>query len=186
MKIFIDCGHGYPDTGAVVNNFEEAGFNWYMAQLFSANFTLAEVMISRKELEKPPFIERAFRAKSFGADLAIILHCNANEEPGASGAMAFCKADDRISLSIGDQILRAMPQPLYHPSRKCMLVRDGCDWQRCYNVLEHYEMPAVLIEMGFLSNAVDREALESIPVQLAINAALTSGCLRLWQIQDGL
>jgi N-acetylmuramoyl-L-alanine amidase len=187
MKIFLDPGHGNPDPGAVVENFSEADYNYFIAKMIEAHtLGCSEITISRTDNEKPTFEERAKRAKEFNADLVISIHCNSNDNPNASGMTAFYRHQDgNIGSGVADVILRSAPTALYHLGRKSTPV-DETTWVRCSNVLRHYEMPAILLELGFLSNSHDRLALESIPCQLGIVSAIMCGMLKLMQVQDGV
>jgi N-acetylmuramoyl-L-alanine amidase len=187
MRIALDPGHGGPDFGAISGEFYEAEYNFYMAKLFQDHllcvFPSWASYILREQDEDPAFAIRSERAKEFRSDLVLSLHVNANDSHDVFGAMAFHNHDDVIGEEVANAILRAYPVPIYRSARRSITVNDQ-EWRRAANVIKQYTCPVALIELGFLTNANDLQALNKTAVQFGISQALLCGCLRLWQIKS--
>lgn len=99
--------------------------------------------------------ERVDGAADFNADYCISLHINAYTQDTANGIEVF-SADDNESYSFGSSLLQGMVDATRLKNR-------GMKPSSGLYVLENAEMPAVLLEMGFVSNADDAAVLSDHP-----------------------
>lgn len=119
--------------------------------------------------------ERGSIANGAGADLAIIIHVDSGA-PHQRGSGAYYRPGDYIGRAMAEAFLRSVPEPLHIPSRKPHKA-DPTNPQDLWlkparNCLNPYDMPAVLVELGFGSNPGDLKALENPTVQLGLVIAL--------------
>lgn len=169
IKIYIDQGHNPRDynTGAEGNGFYEQDITYtigiLLGELLSANPEF-EVRLSRPTPEtilgttnSTSLTERVRGANAWGADVFISLHTNAAPNPNASGSEALIYSrESEVALELAEDILENLNQVTGLRNRG-VLLRPGL------YVLRRTQMPAVLVEMGFISNQYDAELMAYSP-----------------------
>ena len=167
-KIYIDQGHNpeNPNAGAEGNGLQEQTITYNIGQelatLLRANPDF-EVRLSRPTpttslgtSNSTSLQARVNDANSWGADYFISLHTNASDNPSASGVEAFAYAQPSRAFSLGEDIVENLSEATGLRDRG-MKVRPGL------YVLRRTNMPAVLVEMGFISNPSDAALMNSNP-----------------------
>ena len=87
-------------------------------------------------------------AAEWGADYFISLHTNSFSTSSAHGLEVYTAKDDEEGYAIGNEILNALVETTNLRNRG---MKDGSHLR----VLKNAQMPAALIEMGFISNEND-------------------------------
>ena len=169
IKVYIDQGHnpsGF-NTGAEGNGFYEQDITYEVGkrlfELLDANPKF-EVRLSRPTVEtvlgvnnSTSLVERVRDANSWGADVFISLHTNAAARESASGSEALIYSkQNRTSLGLAEDILEGLTEMTGLRNRG-VIERPGL------YVLRRTDMPAVLVEMGFISNPYDAELMAYSP-----------------------
>ncbi len=167
-KIYIDQGHNpvNPNAGAEGNGLREQDLVFRigieLAELLEDNGNF-DVRLSRPTADTQigtsntsSLRARVNDANSWGADYFISLHTNASDIPSATGSEAFAYSEPSAAFSLGEDILRRMTETTGLRNRG-MFTRPGL------YVLRKTAMPAVLIELGFISNARDAELMLNSP-----------------------
>lgn len=168
IKIYIDQGHNpqNPNAGAEGNGLREQDIVYKigteLAALLRANPNF-EVRLSRPTASSQlgssnseSLRLRVNDANSWGADYFISLHTNASSLPAASGTEAFAYSEPSAAFSLGEDILRELSRTTGLKNRG-MKVRSGL------YVLRKTQMPAVLVELGFITNAGDAALMNNSP-----------------------
>lgn len=168
IKIYIDQGHNpqNPNAGAEGNGLREQDIVYRigieLADLLRANPNF-EVRLSRPSAtsqlgssNSESLRLRVNDANSWGADYFISLHTNASSLPAASGIEAFAYSEPSAAFSLGEDILRELSRATGLKNRG-MKVRSGL------YVLRKTQMPAVLVELGFITNAGDAALMNGSP-----------------------
>lgn len=168
IKIYIDQGHNpqNPNAGAEGNGLREQDIVYRigteLAALLRANPNF-EVRLSRPTASSQlgssnseSLRLRVNDANSWGADYFISLHTNASSLPAASGVEAFAYSEPSAAFSLGEDILRELSRTTGLKNRG-MKVRPGL------YVLRKTAMPAVLVELGFITNAGDAALMNNSP-----------------------
>ena len=169
IKIYIDQGHNPRDynTGAEGNGFYEQDLTYTVGILLSGLLSRNpefEVRLSRPTPEtilgttnSTSLSERVREANSWGADVFLSLHTNAAPNSSASGseALIYSKSSS-VALGLAEDILQKMTEVTGLRNRG-VLERPGL------YVLRKTSMPAVLVEMGFISNRYDAELMAYSP-----------------------
>lgn len=156
VVIVIDPGHGGTDSGAVgKNGIQEKNVVLKVAKeieklnkyLFQNRF---EIYLTRYTDTLISLRDRTKLAEKLKADLFISLHCNHSENRNAKGieVYVFNRKNKRTKSSIlyAYRIQKAMQQNLGFKTRGVKFA----DFQVLREASNKY--PALLIEMGFLSN----------------------------------
>ena len=168
IKVYIDQGHNpnSPNAGAEGNGYREQDI------VYRIGLALYDLLAS-----DPNFIPRLSRptedtqlgnsnssslrarvdgANSFGADLFISLHTNASVNESASGTEALVFRRDSTAYDIAEVVLRNLALVTGLRNRGVVL-RPGL------YVLRRTRMPAVLFELGFITNKEDADLMYNNP-----------------------
>ena len=168
IKIFIDQGHNprNPNAGAEGNGLYEQNITYevgiLLAELLNANQNF-DVKLSRPTPEtslgnsnSSSLRIRVDEANSFGADYFISLHANASSNPTVSGSEALVYSSPSVASELGEDILIWL-------NRITGLRNRGIIERPGLYVLRKTQMPAVLVEMGFISNPGDANLMHNNP-----------------------
>ncbi|MBO5316004.1 MAG: N-acetylmuramoyl-L-alanine amidase [Clostridia bacterium] len=173
IKIYIDQGHnpsGF-NTGAEGNGYYEQDLTYEIGRrlnnLLSANPEF-ETRLSRPEPDtilgtnnSSSLVERVNQANEWDADIFISLHNNAAENPRATGNEALVYGPGAtVARNLGENILEQL-------TLTTGLRNRGIVYRPGLYVLKETEMPAVLVEMGFITNPDDAELLANSPYLFA-------------------
>ena len=189
IRIFIDQGHNpqNPNSGAEANGVREQDVNYAVGKeleallLANGNF---EVEVSRPTPETQlgsnqatsstaSLRTRVQAANRWGADYFISLHCNANPNPQANGSEAYVYQRQGEAYSLAENILTEMTKITGLRNRGVMI-------NPALYVLRKTTMPAVLVEMGFITNPEEAQLLENQPALFA--EGIYNGILRYFGI----
>jgi N-acetylmuramoyl-L-alanine amidase len=181
--IVVDAGHGGIDTGADRAGIFEKDINLALAiQLKDAlNRYGAKVVLSRQaDIELSPECDnekvkgryrrdlaaRVEMAEESDADLFISLHANAASNTKRHGAETFYYAKSEASKVLSNSIQAELGKVV-----KAAPTANPGD----YFVLRRSKIPAVLIEVGYISNIEERSLLQSSEYQRKLAEAIARG-----------
>lgn len=168
IKIYIDQGHNpvNPNAGAEGNGLREQNIVYRIGQELatllrqSGNY---EVRLSRPTAEtqlgtsnSTSLRLRANDANSWGADYFLSLHTNASELAAATGSEAFVFALGGSAAALATDILAAL-------QNETGLQNRGVFARPSLYVLKRTDMPAILLELGFITNARDARLMNEQP-----------------------
>ena len=157
-RIVVDPGHGGPDRGVVAAGVAEADLMWDLARRLVGRMaaTGMDAMLSRQENTCPTELERAAFANNAAADLVLSLHADASHSLHAQGLATFHFGNGSGSTSTVGETLAGFIQ-------RELLIRTAmhdCRTQgRTWELLRLTRMPAVRVEVGYLSNMGDLRRL---------------------------
>lgn len=180
--VVIDAGHGGTDPGASSTHdgvkYVEKELNLAVAKkvrdILTANGVRVEM--TRSGDTYPTLWERSAKANELGAAMFISIHSNAIENnEGVNGAMVFYSTTNngtRYGLTS-----KKLATDIY----KKMIAYTGAG-ERGVKTEQHVvtrtsEMPAVLVEMGFLTNAVEAANMANDGYQSKIAQAIADAVL---------
>lgn len=172
IKIFIDQGHNpaNPNAGAEANGLREQDITYdvgvRLANLLRANPNF-DVRLSRNSPTEQlgtsnasSLAARVNAANSWGAQYFISLHCNASTNTAASGSEAYVYRLNSVAADLGEQLLIGLHNATGLDNR-------GVRANPSLYVLRRTAMPAVLMEMGYLTNTHDARLLSQDPQSFA-------------------
>lgn len=153
MKVCLDAGHGGKDPGACNGDLHEADAALDMVLKLGAylNQHGAQVIYTRDTDIYIPLSTRCKIANEAQVDCFVSVHLNAADAKQAHGVETLkypsSVKSEALAKSIQDKIIAATGQ-----TDRGLKDRPGL------YVLKHTDMPAALVETGFISN--DEEAKE--------------------------
>ena len=177
-KICIDPGHGGRDPGKQVGGAQEKKFTMLLAlelaaQLRKEGYTVSLTRTGDETLELPV---RPDLARRRGADLFISLHFNSFTDRAVGGVETYCMTPQRESSSnaqgegastggyVGN-LNNSKNMVLAYEVHKAIVTATRAEDRGLkrarFQVLRDAEMPAVLIEGGFMSNPGEAAKISS-------------------------
>ena len=179
--ILIDAGHGGPsDRGARYGGFDEADLNLRQAREIYAVLTALghSAELIRDDDLAWTLTERAELAAALECTVAIVVHHNAGPAE-LHGPLFFHWPRDVGGRRVAETIARCMPDPLYCKGSRVWVSDRSARWlQRPSAVLRPYAergISALLIEVGYMSNADDLAAVMLPAVRRGVSLAVACG-----------
>ena len=164
MKVFLNPGHapnGNPDPGAVN---EETGLRECDVALAVGKAVenyLNAAGVETELLQSDSLYEICETANSSDADIFVSIHCNADE---ANGTETWACAGSYRGSMLADCIQNQLVDALDTTDRGVKIATPGVNG---LYVLTNTDMPAVLVELAFISNPSDEEILANDQDDLA-------------------
>ncbi len=168
IKIYIDQGHNPspPNTGAEGNGYREQDITYEvgvrLAELLRQNPNF-EVRLSRPTRQtqlgtsnSSSLRARVNDANSWGADYFISIHTNASESSVARGTEVLVYRSPSVASELAEDVLEEVVDVTGLPSR-------GVKQRPGLYVLRKTNMPAILVELGFISNPNDANLMANNP-----------------------
>lgn len=164
IKIFIDQGHNPRDinTGAEGNGLREQDINYnvgtYLADLLRADYRFS-VRTSRTTPTEilgtnntTSLARRVNLANEWPADYFISIHANANTNPQINGSEVYVYRVDSQAYYLAGKILDSIVEIVGTKD-------NGVRTNPSLYVLRRTNMPAVLVELGYVTNYDDAQKL---------------------------
>lgn len=190
MTILVDPGHGGYDGGARARDSGtwEKHVNLQVAQKVSQALTAqgAQVVMTRETdvdlttPDRPATLTRKRQdmqarvdlAVSSSADMVLSIHMNEYRDRRQSGPQVFYREGSDAGRLLAGCLQEALVQSLQPPKQRAAMAGD-------YFILQ-LDVPSVLIECGFLSNAREEKLLLDGAYQQRIAGAVAEGvCMYL-------
>lgn len=189
IKIFIDQGHNptNPNAGAEGNGYREQDLVYpigrALAELLNANPNF-EARTSRNTPDEvlgtstsSSLAARVNAANEWGANAFISLHANASNILTASGSEAFVYSDSSSAYPLAEDILIGL-------SDATGLANRGVFARPTLYVLRRTKMPALLLEIGFITNSGDARLMAENPNLIA--RGIYNGILRYYGLSQAV
>lgn len=178
--IMLDPGHGGKDSGALSpSNGYESEVNRAVSLLVKDELEKrgATVYLTRSANEYLSLEERKEKAYAVKPDVFVSLHCDGSETSDMMGTSAyyFKPMSKALAQSIHDEIVPVYRNDIYlGQAEKIKDVDRGCRFYP-FSVTRIEDCPAVLIEMGFVTNAEEYKTITDSANQQKIAAAIANG-----------
>lgn len=181
--IVIDPGHGGSDPGAIgPTGLRESDVNlsaaFYLHDMLSIG---TNVVLTREDDKQVSLANRVYKAncRTYECDAFISLHCNACDMSHVEGFEIYTSPGDTGADSLASYIFKSIinaSSPQRH-FRSDWSDADPDKEARFY-VLTHTRMPAVLIELAFLSNPAEEQMLRDDSFIEIQARAITNGVFK--------
>ncbi len=172
-KVFIDQGHNpvNPNAGAEGNGLREQDITYEIGSILAAllnNNPNFEARLSRNSPTEQigtstssSLAERVRKANEWGADIFLSLHTNAYSNPSASGTEAYAYRVGSSGFRLGEDVVDQLTL-ITGLQNRGTFARPGL------YVLRRTDMPAALIEMGYITNPGDAALMSGQPDLFAL------------------
>jgi len=161
MLIVCDPGHGGSDPGAVGNDLLEKNLNWVISNIIKDKLKKydVQVIVSQPSCTDPKstaadeLIGPVKEANRLSADFFLSIHTNAG---GGSGFESFIHTKASRITELIRNIIHDSISPVFTKNN----MPDRGKKRANFYVLRKTNMPAMLIENGFIDNAKDEGYLK--------------------------
>ena len=169
-KIYIDQGHNpeNPNAGAEGNGLQEQTITYRVGQELATllradpDFEVRlsrptpETVLGEEKNNTSSLKARTDDANAWGADYFVSIHANWFDLETANGIEAFAFSNAGEAYALGSKIVEQLVSTTGLASR-------GMKTRTDLYVLKNTVMPAVLVEIGFLTNPTDAALMGSSP-----------------------
>ncbi|AIQ64582.1 N-acetylmuramoyl-L-alanine amidase [Paenibacillus stellifer] len=167
--IVLDAGHGAKDSGAIgITGKYEKNFNLAVvlkaAELLKKENNI-DVVLTRSDDTFLELSERVAIANNLNADLFISVHANSSSTSVASGTETYYKRDES----------KAFAKVMHKYLVQATGLNDRGVQYGNFHVIRETKMPAILLEVGYLSNKKDESLLFTEALQQRVAEAIVSG-----------
>ncbi|MBF2000500.1 MAG: N-acetylmuramoyl-L-alanine amidase, partial [Synechococcales cyanobacterium M58_A2018_015] len=175
VVVVVDPGHGGRDPGAIgIGGIQEADIVLDIARQVAAKLDQQGVaaVLTREDDRDVDLAPRVSLAERVNADLFVSIHANAisMDRPDVNGLETYYYLDgQRLAQTIHDQILSTID------------MNDRGVRQARFYVLTRTSMPAVLVEVGFVTGRQDAARLSSPAFREQLADAIAQGILQYIQ-----
>jgi N-acetylmuramoyl-L-alanine amidase len=149
-RIVLDPGHGGDDPGGIGADGETEA-DWVFRLSAKLGLLLdgrrAFPMLTRGPNDGPHDSHRAQLANRYGADLLLSIHLNSHPTPIAAGAATYYFQGGTVASEPGEHLAELIQEALIKAGRP-----DCNTHGKAYPILRETQMPAVLVEPGFITN----------------------------------
>ena len=148
MKWYLDFGHGGKDPGAIgPTNLKESDTVLKIGMMVKETLENAfEKVITTRENDKYYSLEyRTKKANTENCDYFISIHLNASTNKSAKGCEVWLYDENSKLKTLANNICTNLSSKLNTPNR-------GVKYSKKLAVLKNTTMPALLVEIDFISN----------------------------------
>jgi N-acetylmuramoyl-L-alanine amidase len=161
-RVVIDPGHGGDDTGATTQDglltWTEASLTYDLANRLEGRFSAIGVRadLTRGRDNERTGAERAELANTLGADMLISLHIDQHPNPTANGVATYhFGTGSGTTSTVGERLASLVQREIVVRTN----LRDCRTHAKTWEILRLTRMPAVQVELGYLTSPTDRARL---------------------------
>lgn len=178
--VVLDPAHGDGDPGVAAHGMTEADVVLDVARRAQGRLAATGVsaVVTRGAGHNPDEVTRAVVAENVGADVVLSLHCDATHSAHAGGVATFYWGDERVGArsAVGERLATLVQREIVARTG----LADLRTHARTYDLLRLTRMPAVRVELGYLTSAGDATLLGDPEVRDAVAEALVVAVQRLY------
>lgn len=170
--VVVDAGHGGKDQGTSSGDVLEKDINLSVAFLVAEKLEErgADVLLTRSEDVKIDLEERAVIANEADADLFVSIHCNyCEDDASVKGLECYYRDGSEGGQALAEQVVASVEEA---GQVACRGTRTAD-----FRVLRKTDMPAILVELGYLSNRGECGSLTDKEYQELLADKIVEGIL---------
>lgn len=167
-KLKFDPGHGGTDPGAISAYGKEKVFVLMLAQKVAALFKghkYIEISFTRTGDTYPSLTDRVAQAEREKVDGFISFHANSASDPAANGTETYYSRANS----------KAFAEIMHKHIKSATKLRDRGVKTANFQVIKQTTMPAILLEIGFISSHIDGPLLFDPTFQDAVALSIAEG-----------
>ena len=148
MKWYLDFGHGGKDSGAIgPTNLKESDIALKIGMMVKENLENAfEKVITTRDNDKYYSLDyRTKKANNENSDYFISIHLNSATNTSAKGCEVWIYNENSKLQTLANNLCNNLATKMNTPNR-------GVKYSKKLAVLKNSKMPALLIEIDFISN----------------------------------
>ena len=151
FKVVIDAGHGGTDVGATRNGVYEKYITMDVAKLVEKLLTAQGygVLMTRSDDSYVSLQDRVAFSEEYAPDIFVSIHVNSSTSSAPNGIETHYYHQESIPLA----------QSIHSSMVSSIRANDRGTFKSKFYVINHTTAPAVLVEIGFLSNTAERGQL---------------------------
>jgi N-acetylmuramoyl-L-alanine amidase len=171
--VVIDPGHGGNDYGAIRNNVNEKDINLDISKRVREILKKQgySVYMTRENDIFVSLDDRVVFAQKRAPDIFVSIHVNSSVKPEITGIETHYYHQE--SYTLAQKVHASLASSIKSPNR-------GLFKSKFY-VINHTTMPAILVEIGFISNDAERAALTSPARKEATAKAIAEGVINYFK-----
>lgn len=187
--IIVDPGHGGPDPGKVgKSGVKEKDINLQIAYKLAKNLSQAGAAVvltregdndlwdenstnSYREQWRENLRKRVELVRQVKPDYYIAIHCNSFPSSRWSGAQTFFSSNNPESRALAKVIQMELRETLQNTKRKEKIDSE-------FYIFKNIEVPAINVEVGFLSNSTEEKILQDSEYQEKLAWGIYSGLVK--------
>ena len=157
MKWYLDFGHGGKDPGAIgPTNLKESDVALKIGMIIKENLedALAKVITTREDDKYYSLDYRSSKANKENCDYFVSIHMNSSTNKSAKGVEVWVYDEKSKLYTLSKNICSNLSKTINTPNR-------GVKISKSFSVLRKTKMPALLIEIDFISNSSVEASLKS-------------------------
>lgn len=184
--VVIDPGHGGLDRGVVRDELDEAALVEDLAARLEGRLAATGVIAyltrpvpMRRSEPSAAEHDRAAFANHAGADLLVSLHVDGTRSPRPHGVAAYYYGEDRFGhvSAVGRRLAELVQREIIERTS----MADCRTHAKTWDLLRNTRMPAIRVEVGYLSSLEDRERLVDPGFRDTVAEAIAVAVRRLYQ-----
>lgn len=168
--VVIDAGHGGADYGAIRSGINEKDINLDIAKKLQSLLESKGVIVhmTREKDETLSLEERTTFSATKSPDIFVSIHVNSSVKPDINGIETHYFHQESLELA----------QILHSSMVSGITAKDRGLFKSRFYVINHTDVPAVLLEVGFISNEEERADLVSEDRKQQSSKAIAEGILK--------
>ncbi|HEL2058686.1 TPA: N-acetylmuramoyl-L-alanine amidase, partial [Streptococcus suis] len=191
--IYLDAGHGGADPGAVYFGHSEKTLNMKIQELVKSKLEKAgySVLYTRTDDTFVGLLDRSIKVNATNADLFISIHFNASPNASTNGIETYyyqyySEYPSRINAELHNNEERvARSASLANAIQSNLVQQTGAAnrgvLRNTFAVLRETATPAVLLELGYMSNAAESAKITSAAYQEKLATGIVNGILAYYK-----
>ena len=180
--VLIDPGHGGDDLGVCGHGLAEAEIAFDLATRIEGRLGPlgVQALVSRGPDSCPDEVERATFANETGADLLISLHSDSAPSEHPAGVATYYYGAElptrTVSSAVGERLAALVQGEIVARTDLVNCRTHPKSWQ----LLRMTRMPAIRIDIGYLSNETDASRLHAAEFRDTVAEAVVAAVQRLY------
>jgi N-acetylmuramoyl-L-alanine amidase len=185
-RVVLDPGHGGDDLGACAHDLAESDVAYDLATRIEGRLGALgiETLLTRGPDSSPDDEDRAFFANDTGADLLVSLHTDAALSVEPRGVATYYYGamlhDRQVRSAVGERLATLIQRELV--ARTDLL--DCRTHPKTWTLLRLTRMPAVRVEVGYVTSASDARRLADAEFRDTVAEAVVAAIQRLYLPAD--